>query len=104
MISMLPRMTQIPAVPVLRGLALAGALALAGCAGSSTGGDPGARPLPAGQTCQSVRGELNKMDSQGARSAVEAVSAGRKVSSQQQAISDRYNQLLNDYLGARCHV
>lgn len=102
---MLPRTERFPVAAVLRGLALAGAVVVAGCAGGGgTGGDPGARPLPAGQSCQSIRGELNKMDGQGARSAVEAVSAGRKVSPQQKATADRYNQLLNDYLGARCHV
>ncbi len=45
-------------------LALVGLLA--GCAASAgPGGDPGARPLPPGYTCQSVRAELNKLDSQG---------------------------------------
>lgn len=102
---MLPRIERLPVTVLLRTLALAGAIAVAGCAGGgNSGGDPGARPLPAGQTCQSIRGELNKMDGQGARSSVEAVTAGRKVSPQQKATADRYNQLLNDYLGARCHA
>lgn len=84
-------------------IALAGA-GLAGCsAGGSTGGDPGARALPAGMTCQSVRADLNKMDSQGAQSKVEAASQG-KGSPEAKAVAARYNQLLNYYLGARCHV
>jgi len=82
------------------------ALAVAGCASDDvpTGGDPGARPLPEGYTCQSVRAELNKLDSQGARNAVDAASSGKKLSPQAQAQADRYNQLLNYYLGGRCHV
>lgn len=78
---------------------------LAGCAAQSApGGDPGARPLPPGKSCQSVRAELNKLDSRGVPAKVEAVSQGRKVSPQDKADADMYNNLLNQYLGARCHV
>ena len=78
---------------------------LAGCAGGGGGGgDPGARPLSAGQTCQSVQSELNRMVNNGVQGSVEAQSAGRKLSAQQKADADRYNQLLEQYLGARCHV
>jgi len=82
----------------------AATLMLAGCetSGSGPGGDPGARPLPAGSSCQSLRAELNKMDSQGAQSKVERASRG-KVDPATQAVADRYNALLNQYLGARCH-
>jgi ABC-type phosphate transport system substrate-binding protein len=84
---------------------LSATVALAGCetSGPGPGGDPGAKPLPAGQTCQSLRAELNKMDSQGAQSKVERASKG-KVDPATQAVADRYNQLLNGYLGARCHT
>jgi len=85
-------------------LALSGALLMAGCAGGgSSNGDPGAASLPAGQSCQSIRAELNKMDSQGAQSKVERASQG-KADAATKAVADRYNQLLNQYLGARCHV
>lgn len=85
--------------------ALMAAAALAGCAAQSAPyGDPGARALPAGQSCQSLRAELNKLDSRGVPSKVEAASRGQKISPQSQADVDRYNQLLNYYLGARCHV
>ena len=71
--------------------ALAGALAtIAGCAedgGSSYGGDPGARP-----------------DSRGTQAKVEAATQGKKLPPAAQADVDRYNDLLNQYLGARCHV
>ncbi len=86
-------------------LAAAGlAIALAGCSsGGNSNGDPGARPLPSGMSCQSLRADLNKMDSQGAQSKVEAASQG-KGSPEARAVADRYNTLLNHYLGARCHV
>lgn len=79
---------------------------LAGCAndGYDPNGDPGARPLAAGQTCGSVRQELNQLDAKGTQSKVEAASRGKKLSPAAQADVDRYNQLLNQYLGARCHV
>ena len=65
------------------------AVLLTGCASSSAGGDPGARPLPAGQSCQGLKGELDRMVNKG---------------SAQGSESARYNQLLAQYLGARCHV
>jgi hypothetical protein len=85
--------------------ALGVTLALAACAsgGGGPGGDPGARPLPAGQSCQTIRAELNKMDASGAQGKVERASRG-KVDPATQAVADRYNSLLNQYLGARCHT
>lgn len=77
---------------------------LGGCAAEGKAGDPGARPLPPGMTCQSVRQELNTLDSRGVPAKVEAVSSGRKVSDKDRADADRYNTLLNYYLGGRCHV
>ena len=78
---------------------------LGGCAAEGkAGGDPGARPLPPGMTCQTVRQELNGLDAKGVPAKVEAVSAGRKVSEADKAAAARYNQLLNYYLGGRCHV
>jgi hypothetical protein len=91
----------------LRVVVLAGALAaLAGCAedGGGYGGDPGARPLAAGQTCGSIRQELNRLDSRGTQAKVEAATQGKKLPPAAQADVDRYNDLLNQYLGARCHV
>lgn len=77
--------------------------ALQGCGGAA-GGDPGARGLPMGESCQTIRGELNRMDSRGVQSSVERASNGGKLSAAQRADADRYNQLLSQYLGARCHV
>jgi hypothetical protein len=79
------------------------AVALSACSGGGAGGDPGARALPSGMSCQSLRADLNRMDSQGAQSKVEAASQG-KGSAENKAVADKYNTLLNHYLGARCHV
>ena len=94
------------AVAVFRRAVMLGVVAaLAGCASDAAPyGDPGARPLPAGYSCQSVRTELNRMDARGLRPKVEAASTGQKRSPQTQADVDRYNYLLNVYLGARCHI
>jgi len=90
---------------VIVGLIALSGIALSGCASSNAaGGDPGAIAMPAGHSCQSVRGELNKLDSRGVPSRVEAASRGARLPPAQQADVDRYNQLLNLYLGARCHV
>ena len=92
------------AVRLTVGVALACVIGLAGCAGGgATGGDPGARALPAGQSCQSVKSELDRMTNSGVQSAVEAQSGGH-ASASQKVQADRYNQLLGQYLGARCHV
>jgi hypothetical protein len=82
------------------------ALTLAGCASanSPTGGDPGPTALSGGETCQSIRSNLTRMDNQGVPAFVERQSAGKKLSDKQKAQADLYNRLLNQYLGARCHV
>ena len=49
-------------------------------------------------------GELDKLDRKGTQSKVEAATSGKKLAPAAQADVDRYNALLNQYLGARCHV
>ncbi|MDX2309418.1 MAG: hypothetical protein NW216_14355 [Hyphomicrobium sp.] len=78
-------------------------LGLGGCAGGS-GGDPGAKPLPPGQSCKSLRAQLDRLLSRGVQSKVEALTAGRKQSAADKAEAESYNNTLNQYLGARCHV
>ena len=89
-----------------RKLAILSALGvvLAGCANGNLGGDPGPIPLAAGHSCGSIQQELNKLLGKGVQSKVEAASAGKKLAPAAQADVDRYNGLLNQYLGARCHV
>lgn len=80
------------------------ALALAGCAGSNADGDPGPTALSAGETCQSIRADLIKLDKSGVERYIEQQNAGKKLTPEQKAQADLYNRLLNQYLGARCHV
>ena len=76
-------------------------LAASGCA---SGGPPGAMAMPMGQSCQSVRAELSRLDAKGIQSKYDALNRGQRLSPAAQAEVDRYNQLLNQYLGAQCHV
>jgi hypothetical protein len=78
--------------------------ALAGCAEGDNLGDPGATSLGPGQTCGSIRAELDALDRKGTQAKVEAASAGKKLSPKDKSDVDRYNSLLNQYLGARCHA
>jgi len=85
--------------------AAAAIAALAGCAeGDNFGGDPGATSLAPGQTCGSIRAELDALDRKGTQAKVEAASAGKKLAPKDKSDVDRYNLLLNQYLGARCHA
>lgn len=91
----------------LRKLAVLGAAGamLAGCAeGTSFGGDPGPTPLAAGQSCGSIQQELNRMLGKGVQGSAERSAAGKPVSPAAKAELDRYNALLSQYLGARCHA
>ena len=90
-------------------MAVTVAVLLAGCAGNTgTGaggsGDPGPQSLSSGETCQSIRSNLNSLDKEGVPSLVERQNSGQKLAAPQKAKADLYNQLLDKYLGARCHV
>lgn len=87
------------------GLALVAAigLSLAGCASDSADG-PQSKALPPGESCGSIKQQLTKLDSKGVPASVQAQAEGKKISGPQKADADLYNRLLNDYLGARCHV
>jgi hypothetical protein len=78
------------------------AVSLAGC-----GGGPGQTPSAAftgGGDCKATKAELNRLVVQGVANDVDAQASGRKLSLAAQARVDRYNDLLNAYLGAQCHV
>jgi len=80
-------------------------LILAGCADSASfGGDPGPTPLAAGQSCGSIQQELNGLLGRGVQGTSERVAAGKQVTPAAKADVDRYNSLLSQYLGARCHA
>ncbi len=78
---------------------------LSGCAPSSNAAsDPGARPLRAGQTCSGIQQELRTLDRRGVPAHVERLSSGGKLTPARRTQANRYNDLLDQYLGARCHV
>lgn len=80
-------------------LAVAAALLVTGCA--TTGSDG---PSIDRATCAAKKAQLSKLDSEGVPALVEAQSRGKKLAPGQKEKADLYNQLLNDYLGAHCHV
>lgn len=80
------------------------ALVIGGCADGNLGGDPGPRPLAAGQSCGSIQQEMNRLLGRGVQGSVERAANGKTLSPAAQADVDRYNALLSQYLGARCHV
>jgi hypothetical protein len=81
------------------------AAGLAGCAASNGGsGGPTAASLPSGESCGSIKSQLNKLDAKGVQAYVQAQGEGKKLSGSQKTDADSYNRLLNQYLGARCHV
>src|SRR5882762_287468 len=83
----------------LRFLAVAAAVAtLAGCADGEGFGDPGAASLAPGQSCGSIRQELDSLDRKGTQAKVEAASSGKKLATKDKSDVDRYNSLLNQYL------
>ena len=89
----------------LKFLAAAATLAtLAGCSDGDGFSDPGASSLAPGQSCGSIRQELDTLDRKGTQAKVESASAGKKLAPKDKSDVDRYNSLLNQYLGARCHV
>ena len=78
--------------------AAAGAILVAGCATEGGGAVGGT------ENCLAIKAQLNKLDAKGVPAFVEAQSQGRKLAPAQKADADTYNRLLNEYLGARCHV
>lgn len=85
-------------------LGAAGAALLVGGCASDGGSGPSTKALANGETCGSIKSQLNKLDAKGVPASVQAQAAGKKISGAQKSDADLYNRLLNDYLGARCHV
>lgn len=77
---------------------------LAGCAGGEGNTGPATAALPSGKSCKDVRQELDRLDARGVPARIESASAGSKLSPSQKQDVDRYNALLGQYLGARCHM
>jgi hypothetical protein len=80
------------------------ALAIGGCTEGNLGGDPGPTPLASGQSCGSLQQEMNGLLGRGVQGSADRAANGKKLAPAAQADLDRYNALLSQYLGARCHV
>jgi hypothetical protein len=91
--------TGMRALFVAAGLAVS--VGLTGCAGGGGGGSLTTSSL---QGCKQWRKEMNQLISRGVTGKIEAANAGRRVSAKSRAQIDRYNSLLAQYLGARCHA
>ena len=82
-------------------VAIGMAVSLAGCASGSGRVHVG---FTGGGDCGSVRAELKKLDAMGVPGQIQASQAGQKVSADTRTRINRYNALLNEYLGNECHV
>ncbi len=89
------------------------AVALSGCV--STGAQigapaahsaskPASAPVLTDRSCQSLRAEIMAREARGAARLVDRKNDGGKLNAREQAEIDTYNSLLNEYLGARCHL
>lgn len=81
---------------------LAMGLALTGCA--SSGGGRQLVGFSSGGDCQSVRSELRKLDGMGVPGQIQASQSGQHVSAESRGRIDRYNHLLEEYLGNNCQL
>jgi hypothetical protein len=78
---------------------LAVAAALAACSGTE---GPQAPPQLADGTCVQLRADLNSMDKRGVPGMIDARNNGKKLGAGQDAEVNRYNQVLDQYLGGQC--
>ena len=60
--------------------------------------------LNSGGDCRSVKSELHIMDGQGVPGLIQSQQAGQHVSADSKAKIDRYNYLLEEYLGNDCQL
>jgi multidrug efflux pump subunit AcrA (membrane-fusion protein) len=77
-------------------------LALAGCSGGQS--QAPSASFAGGGDCKATKAEMSQLVNRGVEGEIEAQANGRQISSQAQARVDRYNTLLDSYLGGRCHV
>jgi hypothetical protein len=83
------------------GAVLAAALLVSGCGGG--GSQAPAAGFTGSGDCKAEKAEISRLAAQGVANDIAAADAGRKLSPEAQARVDRYNGLLNSYLGRGCH-
>lgn len=82
-------------------LVLSVALVVAACGATGPNG-PGPSAAPSG--CKALQKDLKKYERMGVAGWAEAKNAGRRLSKKQAAGLRTYNELLNKYLGGKCHL
>lgn len=75
--------------------------ALAACSDTGPATGPSGQSLADG-TCVQLRNDLNTMDKRGVPGMIDARNNGKKYGAQQDAEINRYNQVLDQYLGGQC--
>jgi hypothetical protein len=102
-----PLSVGIPCGAVLLAVALSGCAStvpqISGPAGNSVS-KPVAAPALTDRSCQSLRSEIMTREARGAARLIDRKNDGGKLNAREQAEIDTYNSLLNEYLGARCHL
>lgn len=74
------------------------ALLLSGCAVTPP------TPLGAGETCYSLTLSLKRLDRKGVQKIAARQNWGETLTAEEKVKADRYNRLLQKYLGARCQI
>jgi len=88
-----------------QGLSLLAVVAAAGIlAGCASGGGRQPVGFANGGDCHSVKAELRQLDAQGVPAMIQAQAAGSRVSEAARPKIDRYNYLLEEYLGNDCQL
>jgi hypothetical protein len=83
---------------VARLFAVGTASLLAGCAVTPP------TPLGEGETCYSLALNLNRLDREGVQKLVARQNSGETLTAKEKVRADRYNQILQKYLGSGCHI
>ncbi len=83
---------------------MAAVVVVAGCAGG--GGEGSGQKFTAlnAGTCKAKQNEISRMAANGIAGKIAAVQSGRKVSAETRAQVAKYDQMLEEYLGAGCHT
>lgn len=84
-------------------LKIFGGLAIAAALGACSGNEgPQQPPMLADGQCSQLRADLNAMDKRGVPGMIDARNNGKKYGAAQDAEINRYNQVLDQYLGGQC--
>ena len=79
--------------------------ALSGCAAEGDTQGPTATASVSANKCAELKAEAARMEARGVQHRADQAGRGEvKLSAKQQAEVDKYNSILNQYLGGKCHM